>query len=299
LATPASLFVPRPETIAELILPPELSVVRGEQRSVITVAEEPERFVEEPVLAPEDIKAVELARLVPPSGNASICDQQLWLGPKAAGKKIEIWTDLVSVHISLDGHHLKTVPSRLSIASLHRLIREGATVAGPPPRGPAATGLRAADTTLEFERTVNGCGLVSIGGRQFVVGLALAGQRARIHLEGDVGHVIQNCVVVRSFPCALEPSKRQRLQGARLPEATALPSTDPFVIGRLVSSNGTIVVGGQKIHVGRAHLRKTVEVLVEERYLRITHQGTTIKVVARNTPKEVNRFKATGRAYVS
>ena len=101
MATPASLFVPRPETIDELILPPELSVVRGEQRSVITVAEEPERFVEEPMLAPEDIKAVEFSRLVPPSGNLSISDQQLWLGPKQASKKIEIWADLISVHVSL------------------------------------------------------------------------------------------------------------------------------------------------------------------------------------------------------
>ncbi len=199
----------------------------------------------------------------------------------------------------MDGHHLKTVPSRLSIDSLHRLLREGAVVAGPPPRSPAATGLRAADATLEFERTVNGVGLVSIGDKQFVVGVALAGQRIRIRLEGDVGHVVSDGVVVRSFPCALAPSKRQRLQGARLAEDTPLPSTEPFVIGRLVDANGAISVGGQKIRVGHAHIRKTVDVLVEQQYLRITHQGTTIKVVARNTPKEVKRFKATGRAYVS
>ncbi len=112
MATPASLFVPRPETVEELVLPRELSVVRGEQRSVITVAEEPERFVEEPMLAPQDIGAVELSRLVPPSANMSICHQRLWFGPKQAGKKIEIWADLVS-RLSMDGHHLKTVPSRL------------------------------------------------------------------------------------------------------------------------------------------------------------------------------------------
>jgi transposase InsO family protein len=299
MGTPASLFVPRPETVAELVLPPELSVVHGEARQVITVAEEPERFVDEPTLAPEDIKAVELSRLVPPSGNLSISEQQVWLGPKMVGQKIEIWADTVSVHISMEGQHLKTVPSRLSINSLHRLVREGATVAGPPPRGPAATGLRAADATLELERSVNGVGLVALGGKQFVVGIALAGQRVRIRLEGDIGHVISSGVVVRSFACALEPSKRQRLQGARLPDSTPLPSTEPIVVGRRVCATGVITVGGQRVVMGRAHRRKTVEVLVEQRYLRITHQGATIKVVARNTPREVNRFKATRGGYVS
>ncbi len=87
MATPASLFVPRPETIDELVLPAELSVVRGEQRSVITVAEEPERFVEEPMLAPEDIQAVELSRLVPPSGNMSLCHQQLSVRTQSGRQK--------------------------------------------------------------------------------------------------------------------------------------------------------------------------------------------------------------------
>jgi hypothetical protein len=70
-------------------------------------------------------------------------------------------------------------------------------------------------------------------------------------------------------------------------------------VGRVVSSSGQVIVGGQRIHVGRAHRGKVVDVLVEPRYLKILDQGTTIKVVARKSTKEVNRFKATGRAYVS
>jgi hypothetical protein len=61
---------------------------------------------------------------------------------------------------------------------------------GPPPRAPAATCLRAADATLEFERTVNATGLISAGDTQFSVGVELAGQRVTIRLEGDVGHVV-------------------------------------------------------------------------------------------------------------
>jgi hypothetical protein len=152
---------------------------------------------------------------------------------------------------------------------------------------------------LEFERTVNAVGSVSLGGKQFSVGSDLAGQRARIHLEGDVGHVVRDGVVVRSFACALEPAKRQRLQGARLPDGKPVGTTEPILVGRRVSSSGQLIVGGQRVHVGLAHRRKVVDVLVEPRYLKIIDQGSTIKVVARKSTKEVNRFKAFGKAYVS
>ena len=265
MAAPASRFVPRPDTAAELVLPPELSVIEGERRHVIEPESEPAHFVDEPTTAPQDIIAVEFSRQVPPSGNVGFCGQQIWIGPKWAGKVIELWADTVSVHVSMDGQHLKTVPSRLSIHSLHRLVREGAVEAGPPPRAPAATGLRAADATLELDRTVNGAGLVALGGKQFSIGIVLAGQRVRIRLEGDVGHVVSGGVIVRSFACALQPSKRQRLQGARLADGTPLVGAEPTVVGRRVSSSGAILVGGQKIQVGRAHRRKTVEVLVDQR----------------------------------
>lgn len=298
MAIPASLFAPRPDTVSDLVLPPELSVLSGDQRVVIEPQGEPWHFSDDPV-DPFDIDAVELTRIVPASGNISICEQQIWVGPKCAGKVVELWADTVSVHVSLEGTHLKTVPSRLSIHSLHRLVREGATEAGPPPRGPAATGLRAANATLEFERTVNGVGLVGIGGRQFRVGFDLAGQRVKIHLEGDVGHVVADGVVIRSFACALEPAKRQRLQGARRPDGKPVGAQEPILVGRRVSSDGSVIVGGQRIHAGRVHRRKIVDVLVEPRYLKIIDQGTTIKVVARKTTKEVNRFKAFRKAYVS
>ena len=111
--------------------------------------------------------------------------------------------------------------------------------------------------------------------------------------------MVRDGVIVRSFACALEPSKRQRLQGARLVEQEARLNTEPIVVGRRVSRSGDITVGGQRIHLGLTNATKTVEVLVETRYLRVMDQGATIKVVARNTPKEVNRFKATGKAYGS
>jgi uncharacterized Fe-S cluster-containing radical SAM superfamily protein len=110
-----------------------------------------------------------------------------------------------------------------------------------------------------------------------------------------VAHVVRDGVVARSFACALPPAKRQRLQGARVAETVDL-RTEPLVVARRVSSSGVIRVGGQRVVVGSSHRRKIVEVLVEHRYLRIMENGTTLKTVARNTTKEVNRFKASGKA---
>lgn len=293
MAAPASRFVPRPETVADLVLPAELRIIEGDR--VIEPHEEPEHFVPEPNGAQVDLEAVEFTRTVPACGNLSISEQQIWIGPKWAGREVQFWADTVSVHVSLDGEHLKTVPSRFSTNSLHRLLGEGAVPAGPPPRSPAATGLRAADATLELERTVTGAGLVSLADTQFRVGYPFAGERVRIILEGDVAHIVRDGVVVRSFACALPPDKRQRLQGARVAEKVDL-RTEPLVVARRVSSSGVIRVGGQRVVVGSAHRRKIVEVLVEHRYLRIMENGTTLKTVARNTPKEVNRFKASGKA---
>ena len=85
MATPASLFVPRPESIAELVLPPELSIVTGERSVVIEPKDEPEHFSDDPLTPPAEIQAVEFSRVVPPSGNISISEQQVWVGPKSAG----------------------------------------------------------------------------------------------------------------------------------------------------------------------------------------------------------------------
>jgi transposase InsO family protein len=293
MATPASRFVPRPETIGDLVLPAELRVLHGS--AVIDVAQEAEHFVAEPNSAVVDLQAVEFTRVVPTCGNLSISEQQIWIGPKWAGREVQFWADTVSVHVTMGGSHLKTVPSRLSTNSLHRLVAEGAVRAGPPPRSPAAIGLRAAEATLELERTVNASGVISLADTQFSVGYQFAGERVRIILERDVAHVVRDGVVVRSFAAALPPAKRQRLQGARVAQNLDLRA-ETLVVARRVSAHGAIQVGGQHVVVGSSHRRKIVEVLVEHRYLRIMENGTTLKTVARNSTKEVKRFKASGKA---
>jgi hypothetical protein len=69
---------------------------------------------------------VELDREVPPSGNLWIAGQQIWLGPALTGRTVRIWAGLSQVHVLLDGHRIKTLPSRLDARDLARLAAAGA-----------------------------------------------------------------------------------------------------------------------------------------------------------------------------
>ena len=81
--------------------------------------------------------AVELDRVVPPSGNLWIAGQQIWLGPAMTGRTVRLWAGLGQVHVLLGGHRIKTLPSRLEARDLARLAAAGARPAGPPPLPPA------------------------------------------------------------------------------------------------------------------------------------------------------------------
>ncbi len=72
------------------------------------------------------IEAVEIDRVVPVSGNLGVCGQQFWLGTARAGRTLTLWIDTTTVHLSLDGQRLKTLPSRLTSIDLARLRTQGA-----------------------------------------------------------------------------------------------------------------------------------------------------------------------------
>jgi hypothetical protein len=61
--------------------------------------------------------------------------QQFWLGTGRTGQTVSFWIDTTSVHLSISGWRIKTVPSRLSTVGLARLRNSGARPAGPPPAG--------------------------------------------------------------------------------------------------------------------------------------------------------------------
>jgi transposase InsO family protein len=287
MACPAGRFRPAPaDDGLELWAPADLEPVTAQAP---VSADGP--VTAEPVQWPD---AIEIDRVIPPSGNMSIGPQQFWLGPARTGQQVRFWIDTVTVHLSIGGWRVKTVPSRLSAIDIARLRQAGASPAGPPPAAPAP-GALAATSCVEVQRLVNASGIITLANQAVAVGSPLAGQRARIRLDGQVMHVItQDGALWRTLPCPVPPAERHKLQGVRLAGPLPLPPASPL-IQRKVSSRGAIRVARQRVQVGLPHAGRIVTIELGDTTLRITDpSGELLAVVPRNGEGEVSRFKARG-----
>jgi hypothetical protein len=142
---------------------------------------------------------VEIDRIVPASGNLGVCGQQFWLGPARAGRTLTLWIDTTTVHLSLAGQHLKTLPSRLTSIDLARLCAQGARPAGPPPPARPSWTQLATGAPVEIQRMVNAIGTVSIAGKFHSVGQQFAGRRIILRLETTLAHVVLDKVLTRTI----------------------------------------------------------------------------------------------------
>jgi hypothetical protein len=315
MATPAERFRPVPveqRAVLGLWRPPELTPTGpgpDNPAGPDPIDDEPEA-VADPVLATGTprtdqppgtldeaavtIDAVEIDRIVPLSGNLGICGQQFWLGPARAGRKLTLWIDTTTVHLSIDGQHLKTLPSRLTNIDLARLRTHGARPAGPPPARPSWTQL-ATGAPVEIHRTVNAVGMVSIAGKYHSVGQQLAGRRITLRLDTTLAHVVLDGVLARTIALTLTPTQRARLQGARMPGPAPLIDQRPARVQRTVSCRGGTQIIGQRIQVGLRHAGQIITIELDETTLRLYDQhDQLIKTVPRTSRKEVTRHKAYG-----
>src|SRR3954470_14825390 len=160
--------------------------------------------------------------------------------------------DTTTVHLSLDGVHVKTVPSRQTTVSLTRLRSAGARPAGPPPsraialpRSDCSHDGAASSVAVEVDRVVNASGLVGVAGRYVSVGQSLAGRRITLRLDGDVAYVIDDGVLVRTLPAPVPPTLRGRLHGVRLAGMDRPVPAGPMRVQRRVSGRGVTQVAGQ------------------------------------------------------
>ena len=264
-----------PSGLLPATTPPAQPVARsdGESTTVSTARSQP----------------VQIDGAVPASGNLTVAGQQVWLGPALAGTSVTIWVDTDRLHVlTADGARIKTSPSRLSQRDLARLLADGGTPAGPSPLPEVAADLPA----VEVDRLVNGCGGISISGRQISVGMPLAGQRVRVRLDGILMHVIdEQGQLRRTLRCPLPPSACGRIRNAR-PASTVPPPTATPDAERVVSINGSIQVAGQRIQVGKVHARKLVSVVLDEHTVTVYDADTPIKAVPRRSITDLNRTKA-------
>jgi hypothetical protein len=299
MASPADRFRPVPpdqRAVLPLWLPADLAAVQEptEELDRSALAPAPEKTAR-PDTAPAGIDAVELDRVVPPSGNLAVRGQQFWFGPARAGLPVRLWIDTTTVHLSLDGRHFKTLPSRLNTVDLARLRAEGATSAGPPPARPSP-GLLASGVAVEVDRTVNASGVVHLAGAQLCIGQQLAGRRVTLRIDRHLLHVIAGGVLWRTVPFTLPDQHRARIQGARLAGPPPPTADGPTRVQRRVSARGGTQVIGQRVQVGFPHAGKVVTIEVEDSVLRVLDEhDQVLTVVPRTSHKEVKRHKAYGR----
>jgi hypothetical protein len=145
---------------------------------------------------------------------------------------------------------------------------------------------------VEVDRLVTAVGGISLGNHYILVGSPLAGQRARIRLDGQLMHVLtQDGLLWRTLPCPIPPGQRHRLQGVRLAGPAALPGATTTV-QRRISCRGGIQVARQRIQVGMTHAGKIVTVVTDNNSFRLIIDGETVRTVPRTTSREIGRYKA-------
>src|SRR5262249_20113605 len=146
MAFPASRFAAAVSPLA-LRIPAQLTAAAADGAEPRTT---PQPEVGQAAASPATQAAVEVDRVVPPSGNLWIGGQQVWRGRAPAGRTITRWADERILHVLLDGVRIKTLPSRLSRTELARLAARGNCPAGPAPL-PLTN-----STVVEVDRMVNG-----------------------------------------------------------------------------------------------------------------------------------------------
>ncbi|GAA4578639.1 IS481 family transposase [Micromonospora coerulea] len=232
--------------------------------------------------------AVEVTRLVPASGNLTVCRQQFWLSPTRSGLPVTLWADTTVVHLLIDGVRLKTVPSRLTPTHLRQLLADDGQPAGPPP---ITTGTLQAGAPIEVERLVNATGLISLAGRQHPVGYHFAGQRVTVRLDRGLMQITADGVLLRSLPNPLTPAEAASIRDARPAGPPPTPNPEPVRVERRVSCRGALVIAGQRIHVGIAHAGATLTVEAADTTFRVHDGDQLLTEVPRTTVKPIARFK--------
>jgi len=229
---------------------------------------------------------VEFTRVVPGSGNVTVCGQQFWLGPDRAGTTVAFWANTTVVHLLTNGVRLKTVPSRLTVADLQRLLADGGRPAALPPIPVGEPG-----DPIEVDRLVNACGQISLAGRQHPIGYHFPGRRVTVRLDRGLLQLVDNAVLLRNLPNPLTAAEVARIRDARPAGPAPQPGPEPVRVDRRVSSRGAIVVAGQRIHVGIAHAGRTLTVEAADNTWRVHDGDGLVAEVGRTTTKPIARYK--------
>ena len=287
MATPASLFRPGVSADGE----PAAAAPRPRTEPAAAGA-----LVPHLVLSPSG-SAVEFETVISPAGVLSVLPrvQRLKLGLALAGQVARVWADEVTVHVTVGGQLVKTVPSGLDAEDLAELRMRGAAPAGPPPATPAPSraGALPAGAVIEVDRIVDVNGTADLAGRRVKIGPELARGKVTLRLDGHLLHVIAGGVLAKTLPSPVPAADRAGLRGARIAVAPLpCPASGPVSVQRKVPRDGVIMVTRQRLRVGATYAGKIVTVHVEDTHFRVTCDGIDVSLHPRTEQRPVTRWKA-------
>jgi len=293
--TPAAAFRPAPIDPVAATPPPEPLTL-----AAVAEVPVPQRHLH-PLPSPaasagnHDVRAVEWEAALSPIGRLLLPgNQQLKFAAALATRTVTVWADDRSIHVLLDGHLIRTRPSRFSVHDLRDLLLRGGRIAGPEP-GPSALapGVLPATSLIELDRTVARDGYAGLGGHKVMLDPALAGQQVTLRFEGQLMHVVAEGRLVKTLPAPVEPQHRGKLTGARVASSPLPPPPAlPLRALRRVAENGLVMVAGQRLRVGRTYAGQTVVVAIEDTVLRVLLDDVELSTHARKNDKPITRFKA-------
>ena len=181
--------------------------------------------------------------MISPAGVLSVLPrvQRLKMGQAMAGQAARVWADEVTVHVSIGGQLVKTMPSSLDAEDLAELRMRGAAPAGPPPAMPAPARADAlpAGTVIEVDRAVDASGIADLAGHKVKVGAELARSKVTLRLDGHLIHVIAGGVLAKTLPSPVPAGDRARLRGARIAGQPAARARLPARSASSARSPGT------------------------------------------------------------
>jgi Transposase len=96
------------------------------------------------------------------------------------------------------------------------------------------------------------------------IGHALNGHQITLRLDGDLAHVLDDVVLVRTLPAPVLPALRRRLQGVRLAGPNRPVSAGLLRMQRCISSRGVTQVAGRTLRLGFAHRHSLADADIPE-----------------------------------
>ncbi|MFE6848800.1 IS481 family transposase [Streptomyces sp. NPDC057686] len=298
MATPVSVFRPAPVGAEHEVHLPE----PAEQDSPATaelLAPKLPALLPSPRL-PVDashIRAVEFEAVVSPLGRLCLPNNQQIKFPAAlGGRTATVWADERSIHVFLEGELARTRSSRFTPEDLKGLVQRGGRIAGPEPAAPALAVQDEPASVVEVDRTVGRDGDIGLGGHKVKIAHNLAGQQVTLRFDGQLMHVIADGRVVKTMPAPVPPDQRARISGARSPRTKVIPpSAQALRAQRKVPPDGRVMVGGERLRIGRAHAGKTITIIIEDTCLRVLDGETELATHPRTSDKSARRVQAMPR----